>query len=172
MLGWPTRCAPACLRPLPNVGGRAHGSSLLRAVGYPKPALLVVICSVAGILTLAVQVPVAQDIFRFGPLHLPDLALTGAAGRGVLVLLELINRFGERRCAANERLDLTPSRVTAAADALLRVPCEPCPALDGAGAVVTGSVAAWRFVPPPRSRSAPAYRPDLLPHPPLAQCLR
>ncbi len=53
--------------------------------GPPKPVLHVVLFVVAGILTLAVQVPVAQDIFRFGPLHLPDLALTGAAGRGVLV---------------------------------------------------------------------------------------
>lgn len=69
---------------------RSFSSSLLRAVGHPKPALLVVLCSVAGILTLAVQWPVAQDIFRFGPLHLPDLALTGAAGVAVLVLLELI----------------------------------------------------------------------------------
>lgn len=69
---------------------RSFSPSLVRAVGNPKPALLVVLCVVSAILSLAVQWPVAQDIFRFGPLHLPDLALTGAAGLAVLILLELI----------------------------------------------------------------------------------
>ena len=37
--------------------------------------------------------PFASDLFRFGPLHLDDLALTLVAGVVVFVLLELLKPF-------------------------------------------------------------------------------
>jgi P-type Ca2+ transporter type 2C len=69
---------------------RSFRASLAAAVGRPKPALLFVIGTVAGILGVVNVWPVAQGIFRFGPLHGDDLTLTAGAGFGVLLLLEAL----------------------------------------------------------------------------------
>jgi len=45
---------------------------------------------VAAILTLTLAWPFAADLFRFGPLHADDLALTVGAGVIVFVSLDAI----------------------------------------------------------------------------------
>lgn len=69
---------------------RSFKASLLSAIGRPKPALIVVLAAVSGILATVNLLPAAQGIFRFGPLHVDDLILTGGAGLAVLLLLELV----------------------------------------------------------------------------------
>ncbi|MFD1810107.1 cation transporting ATPase C-terminal domain-containing protein [Gemmobacter lanyuensis] len=59
---------------------RSFKASLRAAFDRPKPALLVVVATVAGILAAANLLPAAQDIFRFGPLHRDDLIITAGAG--------------------------------------------------------------------------------------------
>ena len=77
---------------------RSFGSSLMGALGRPKPALLVVLGVVSVTLGLSVLWPFAQGIFRFGPLHADDLALTLGVGLGVLVLLEAVKHFWQTNC--------------------------------------------------------------------------
>jgi Ca2+-transporting ATPase len=69
---------------------RSFKASLLSAIGQPKPALIVVLAAVRGILATVNLLPAAQGIFRFGPLHADDLLLTAGAGLSVLLLLELL----------------------------------------------------------------------------------
>jgi P-type Ca2+ transporter type 2C len=66
---------------------RSFSASILAAL-RPNRALSFVLATVAAILALTLAWPVAAELFRFGPLHANDLALTGAAGLVVLVLLE------------------------------------------------------------------------------------
>ncbi|WP_431300800.1 cation-translocating P-type ATPase [Tabrizicola sp. BL-A-41-H6] len=81
---------------------RSFTSSLGAALGRPKPALLIVLAGVGGILATVVLWPVAQGVFRFGPLHGDDIVLTAAAGLAVLLVLELLKGFwrGARLTAA------------------------------------------------------------------------
>ena len=58
------------------------------APSQPSPRLD--LATVAVILGLALLWPFATDLFRFGPLHLDDLALTVAAGVVVFTCLEVI----------------------------------------------------------------------------------
>jgi len=51
-------------------------------------------------LSLTLLWPFARDLFRFGPLHLDDLALTLGAGIAVLVVLESFKFFYSRRTAS------------------------------------------------------------------------
>jgi P-type Ca2+ transporter type 2C len=69
---------------------RSFESSLLAALGRPNPALLWILAGVAMILGLSVLVPALRALFRFGPLHGDDLALTSVAGIVVLLVLELL----------------------------------------------------------------------------------
>jgi len=69
---------------------RSFGASLLAAFGRPNPALAAVIATVTAVLGLSLLWPFAQGLFRFGPLHLDDLAVTVGAGAVVLVLMEVV----------------------------------------------------------------------------------
>ncbi len=69
---------------------RSFSASLVTALRRPNPALALVLLAVAAMLGLTLLWPFASDLFRFGPLHLDDLALTLGTGALVLVLLELL----------------------------------------------------------------------------------
>ena len=69
---------------------RAFSASVVMALRRPNPALAWILATVAVILGLALLWPFATDLFRFGPLHLDDLALTVAAGVVVFTCLEVI----------------------------------------------------------------------------------
>jgi len=49
------------------------------------------------ILGLSLLWPAASALFRFGPLHADDLALTLAAGIGVLIVLETLKHVWRAR---------------------------------------------------------------------------
>jgi Ca2+-transporting ATPase len=67
---------------------RSFGASPLQALRRPNPALAFVLLGVAGMLGVTLLWPFARDLFRFGPLHGDDLALTFGAGVLVLAVLE------------------------------------------------------------------------------------
>jgi Ca2+-transporting ATPase len=69
---------------------RSFSASLLMAFRRPNPALAAVIATVTGVLGLSLLWPFAQGLFRFGPLHVDDLAVTVGAGAVVLVLMEVV----------------------------------------------------------------------------------
>ena len=76
-----------------NIGlilvNRSFDTSPAAAIRRPNRALWRVIALTSGLLALAVSVPVARGLFRFGPLHVDDLALCLGAGVAVLIGLEL-----------------------------------------------------------------------------------
>lgn len=69
---------------------RSFSASLITALCRPNRALALVLVAVVTMLSLTLLWPVASDLFRFGPLHWDDLALTLGAGVLVLVVLELL----------------------------------------------------------------------------------
>ena len=69
---------------------RSFSASLISALGRPNPALALVLVAVTAMLGLTLLWPLASDLFRFGPLHWDDLALTLGAGVLTLVCLELL----------------------------------------------------------------------------------
>lgn len=85
---------------------RSFRASPVAALGRPKPALLLVLAAVAGILATANLWPAAQDIFRFGPFHRDDLLLTAGVGLAVLLILEAIKPLWRlhRRPAASAKI--------------------------------------------------------------------
>jgi P-type Ca2+ transporter type 2C len=68
---------------------RSFSTSLLTALRRPNSALVAVLAAVAVMLSLTLVWPWAQALFRFGPLHGDDLAVTVGAGAAVLIILEL-----------------------------------------------------------------------------------
>ena len=76
---------------------RSFRASLLAAIGRPNRALAGVLAGVVTTLGLTMLWPVASDLFRFGPLHWDDLALTVIAGVLVLVCLEFMKRLWRGR---------------------------------------------------------------------------
>ena len=70
---------------------RSFSASLLAALRRPNAALIWVLLGVATMLGVTLLWPVASDLFRFGPLHADDLALTFGAGVLVLAVLEFGN---------------------------------------------------------------------------------
>ncbi len=66
---------------------RSSGASLIKAFSRPNRALAIVLPIVALTLGATLFWPAARALFRFGPLHLDDLAL--ALGTGILVLIIL-----------------------------------------------------------------------------------
>lgn len=68
---------------------RSFSASLFEALRRPNTSLALVLITVMAILGVTLFWPFASDLFRFGPLHLDDLALTVGAGVIVLVLLEV-----------------------------------------------------------------------------------
>ena len=79
---------------------RSFSASLLTALRRPNRALKFVLLGVIAILALTLMWPFAADLFRFGPLHADDLAVTVGAGLAVLVLLELLKPLWAARLRA------------------------------------------------------------------------
>ncbi|AMN38511.1 cation-translocating P-type ATPase [Rhodoplanes sp. Z2-YC6860] len=72
---------------------RSFGASLAAAFKRPNPALAWILLGVVAILAVSLSWPSASALFRFGPLHLDDLALTLIAGAAVLIVLESLKPF-------------------------------------------------------------------------------
>ncbi|WP_315751151.1 MULTISPECIES: cation-translocating P-type ATPase [unclassified Bradyrhizobium] len=68
---------------------RSFSSSLREALLRPNRMLLAVIGFVVAVLATSLTLPAAATLFRFGPLHADDLALTAAAAITTLIMLEL-----------------------------------------------------------------------------------
>ncbi|GLH82359.1 ATPase [Bradyrhizobium sp. SSBR45G] len=90
---------------------RSFSSSLREAFTRPNRVLLLVIAIVAAVLATSLTWPVAAALFRFGPLHADDLAVTVGAGFATLIVLEL-SKFPLR--AALTRRAAKPPQVNAA----------------------------------------------------------
>ena len=69
---------------------RSFSSSVITALRRPNRTLIVVLVGVVAMLALTLGWPMARDLFRFGPLHVDDLAVTVGAGVTVLLVLELL----------------------------------------------------------------------------------
>jgi Ca2+-transporting ATPase len=69
---------------------RSFSASVWSAIRRPNPTLLWILLVIAAILALTLAWPPAAHLFRFGPLHLDDLALTVAAGVVVFACLDLL----------------------------------------------------------------------------------
>ncbi|MFO1109392.1 MAG: cation-translocating P-type ATPase [Bradyrhizobium sp.] len=80
---------------------RSFTSSLVDAFIRPNRTLAVIIVFVAVVLALSLTWPAAAGLFRFGPLHADDLAVTVAAALVSLVLLE-VSKYPLRRALAGE----------------------------------------------------------------------
>jgi Ca2+-transporting ATPase len=72
---------------------RSYSASIIKALLRPNIVLGLVLASVGVMLALTLQWPFALELFHFGPLHMDDLAVTLAAGIGVLVVLEAAKPF-------------------------------------------------------------------------------
>lgn len=79
---------------------RSFSASLVTALRRPNAALVWVLLAVTALLSLTLLWPMARGLFRFGPLHLDDLAVTLGAGVVVLVLLEVLKPIWRERLAA------------------------------------------------------------------------
>ncbi|MGJ5176181.1 cation-translocating P-type ATPase [Bradyrhizobium oligotrophicum] len=90
---------------------RSFSSSLRDAFTRPNRVLLLVIAIVVAVLATSLTWPVAAALFRFGPLHADDLAVTVGAGLATLIVLEL-SKFPLR--AALTRRAAKPAQVKAA----------------------------------------------------------
>jgi P-type Ca2+ transporter type 2C len=67
---------------------RSFSSSLITALRRPNPALRWILLAMGAIMAASLLVPWLNELFRFGPLHRDDLALTFGVGLAVLVMLE------------------------------------------------------------------------------------
>jgi Ca2+-transporting ATPase len=76
---------------------RSFSASMLTALRRPNRALALVLPAVAAMLALTLLWPMASDLFRFGPLHWDDLALTLGAGVAVFVVLEVVKPLWRAR---------------------------------------------------------------------------
>ena len=84
-----------------NVGlilvNRSFSSSLRRAVVSRNPTLWAVLCIVLPLLLVAVSWTPVEHLFRFGPLHLDDLAICIGAAAVLLGALEALKRLWQAR---------------------------------------------------------------------------
>ena len=76
---------------------RSFSASLTAALRRPNPALVWVLVAVTAMLGLTLAWPFASGLFRFGPLHVDDLALTLGAGVLVLGVLETLKHLWRAR---------------------------------------------------------------------------
>jgi Ca2+-transporting ATPase len=76
---------------------RSFSTSLVTALLRPNSALGWVLLAVPTMLSLTLLWPFASRLFRFGPLHWDDLALTVGTGVLVLVALELLKALWRER---------------------------------------------------------------------------
>lgn len=75
---------------------RSYSASLLTAVKRPNAALFYVLSGVVTMLAATLLWPAARDMFRFGPLHWNQLALSLGAGVTALIGLESLKPFWRR----------------------------------------------------------------------------
>jgi Ca2+-transporting ATPase len=76
---------------------RSFSASLVTALRRPNPTLPLVLLAVTTMLGLTLVWPFASGLFRFGPLHFDDLALTLGAGVLLLVFLEVLKPLWRER---------------------------------------------------------------------------
>jgi Ca2+-transporting ATPase len=76
---------------------RSFSASLWAALRRPSPVLLIVLALVVVTLSLSLLWPAARELFKFGPLHPDDLALTLGAAVAVLLTLEAIKPLWRKR---------------------------------------------------------------------------
>jgi Ca2+-transporting ATPase len=76
---------------------RSFSASVITALRRPNAALAWVMLAVPVMLGVTLLVPSVSALFRFGPLHLDDFALTLGAGIAVLVALEAVKSVSRRR---------------------------------------------------------------------------
>jgi Ca2+-transporting ATPase len=69
---------------------RSFSSSLLTALRRRNAFLWLLLSVVVAVLALALAWPPAMGLFRFGTLHLDDLAVSAGAGVALLVVMELL----------------------------------------------------------------------------------
>lgn len=69
---------------------RSFSASIVVALRRHNTALRWVLIGVTAMLSLTLLWPLASSLFRFGPLHLNDLAVTVGAGVVLLIVLDLI----------------------------------------------------------------------------------
>ena len=69
---------------------RSFSSSLIVAIRRPNPFLWLLLTLVVAVLTTALAWPPAMALFRFGPLHADDLAVSGGAGLALLLIMEAV----------------------------------------------------------------------------------
>ena len=69
---------------------RSFSPSLVTALRRPNRTLSLVLLAILAMLSLTLLWPFARGLFRFGPLHVDDLAVSLGAGIAVLVLLEAL----------------------------------------------------------------------------------
>jgi Ca2+-transporting ATPase len=85
---------------------RSFSASLVTALRRPNRTLILVLLAVLTMLSLTLVWPFARDLFRFGPLHADDLAVTLAAGVAVFVLLEFLKfAYARRRQSQSQEGD-------------------------------------------------------------------
>jgi len=72
---------------------RSFSSSLVVALRRPNTFLWLLLAAVAVVLTVALTWPPAMALFRFGPFHIDDLAVSAGAGLSLLFLMEVIKPF-------------------------------------------------------------------------------
>ena len=72
---------------------RSERLSIVTAFRQRNPALWWMLGVTAGVLAIILLIPVARDLFAFGPLHADDVAVAIAAGIAALVLLDLLKRI-------------------------------------------------------------------------------
>lgn len=83
--------------------GRSFGASVVTALRRPNRTLAVVLVGVMAMLALTLGWPTARDLFRFGPLHADDLAVTVGVGLVVLLVLELAKPWIRSGSSADTR---------------------------------------------------------------------
>ncbi len=76
---------------------RSFSTSLVAAFRRPNPAFAWILSAITVILSLSLVWPAAAALFRFGPLHSDDLALTLAIGMVVLIVLETLKNLWRAR---------------------------------------------------------------------------
>ncbi len=79
---------------------RSFSASLITAFRRPNPALGWILLLIGGILAVSLLLPSVSTLFRFGLLHGDDLAVTLAAGAGVLIVLEWLKPLWRARLRA------------------------------------------------------------------------
>jgi len=75
---------------------RAFSSSLIVALSRPNAFLWLLLTVVAAVLAAALTWPPAMALFRFGPFHLHDLALSAASAVVILLAMEIAKPLWRR----------------------------------------------------------------------------